>query len=88
MTTKIAAILPLYLFRSHDGRLLVISSTDGYCTVVTFSEGELGTPYHKQTLHVQTLGEMQRRERDRIHAKAKQREKRRSNTNRDGMKNR
>lgn len=30
---------------SPDGRLLMISSTDGYCTFVTFQEGELGLPY-------------------------------------------
>ncbi|KAF2350200.1 hypothetical protein FHG87_019042 [Trinorchestia longiramus] len=31
--------------RSSDGRLLVISSTDGYCSVTYFSEGELGEVY-------------------------------------------
>lgn len=31
--------------RSSDGRILVVSSTDGYCSIVTFSEGELGKPY-------------------------------------------
>lgn len=30
---------------SDDGRLLVVSSTDGYCSLVSFSEGELGTQY-------------------------------------------
>lgn len=30
---------------SDDGRLLVVSSTDGYCSLLSFSEGELGTPY-------------------------------------------
>jgi len=30
---------------SSDGRILVVSSTDGYCSIVTFSEGELGKPY-------------------------------------------
>lgn len=30
---------------SPDGRLLMISSTDGYCTFVTFAHGELGEPY-------------------------------------------
>jgi len=33
--------------RSHDGQLLVVSSTDGYCTLITFSENELGTVYKK-----------------------------------------
>lgn len=35
-------------FRSHNGRLLVIASTDGYCTIVTFEDGELGEAYKKQ----------------------------------------
>lgn len=30
---------------SKDGRLLMVSSTDGYCTFVTFDEGEIGMPY-------------------------------------------
>ena len=34
-----------YHFRSTDGTTLVVSSTDGYCTIVTFDEGELGKPY-------------------------------------------
>ncbi|KAE8621497.1 hypothetical protein XENTR_v10004851 [Xenopus tropicalis] len=29
---------------SSDGRFLAISSTDGYCSFVTFEEGELGVP--------------------------------------------
>jgi len=33
---------------SDDGRLLVVSSTDGYCSLVSFSEGELGTPYKEK----------------------------------------
>jgi len=33
--------------RSHDGRLLVVSSTDGYCTLISFDENELGTEYKK-----------------------------------------
>ncbi|CAG2057051.1 unnamed protein product [Timema podura] len=28
-----------------DGRALVVSSTDGYCSIVTFAEGELGKEY-------------------------------------------
>ena len=31
--------------RSKDGRILVVSSMDGYCSVVTFDAGELGVPY-------------------------------------------
>ena len=33
------------VFRSSDGRTLVISSSDGYCSIVQFNEGELGEPY-------------------------------------------
>ncbi|KAK6625732.1 hypothetical protein RUM43_006031 [Polyplax serrata] len=34
---------------SYDGRLLLASSSDGYCTIVTFAEGELGVPYEALT---------------------------------------
>ena len=34
---------------SRDGRMLVISSTDSYCTVILFSEGELGEFYVQAT---------------------------------------
>ncbi|KAM7542444.1 hypothetical protein Aperf_G00000015868 [Anoplocephala perfoliata] len=30
---------------SSDGRLMTVTSTDGYCSLIYFSEGELGTPY-------------------------------------------
>ncbi|XP_053396041.1 chromatin assembly factor 1 subunit B-like [Mercenaria mercenaria] len=32
---------------STDGRTLVASSTDGYCTLATFGKGELGVPYEE-----------------------------------------
>ena len=35
----------IYFFRSKDGRILVVSSTDGYCSIVTFGPDELGRPY-------------------------------------------
>lgn len=35
-------------FRSYDGRILVVSSTDGYCSLISFAEGELGTPYREK----------------------------------------
>lgn len=38
-----------FYFRSHDGRLLVVSSTDGYCSIVYFQEGELGKVYKGST---------------------------------------
>ena len=31
-------------FRSRDGSFLAVSSTDGYCSFLSFSPGELGTP--------------------------------------------
>lgn len=31
---------------SSDGRLLIVSSTDGFCSLVTFAEGELGEVYN------------------------------------------
>lgn len=34
----------LLLTRSSDGRLLVVSSTDGYCSFIKFEDGELGQP--------------------------------------------
>lgn len=36
---------------SPDGRLLMISSTDGFCTFVTFQEGELGEVYDGPTFN-------------------------------------
>jgi len=33
------------LCRSSDGQTLVVSSQDGYCSLVTFDPNELGTPY-------------------------------------------
>jgi len=34
-----------FVFRSGNGRMLVVSSTDGYCSVITFAVGELGVVY-------------------------------------------
>ncbi|XP_074625192.1 chromatin assembly factor 1 subunit B-like [Acropora palmata] len=31
---------------SHDGSMLVVSSSDGYCSIIHFKGGELGKPYH------------------------------------------
>ena len=33
---------------SHDGKFLLVSSTDGYCSIVQFNEGELGTVYKEK----------------------------------------
>ena len=30
--------------RSSDGRIVVVSSLDGYCSIISFEEGELGKP--------------------------------------------
>jgi hypothetical protein len=34
-----------FVSRSGSGRMLVVSSTDGYCSIVTFAVGELGVVY-------------------------------------------
>lgn len=35
---------------SNDGNTLLVSSTDGYCSIVQFSDGELGEVYEEQTV--------------------------------------
>lgn len=35
----------IFLYRSSNGRILVVSSTDGYCSIIDFSENELGRVY-------------------------------------------
>lgn len=37
-------VLLFLLRRSRDGSFLAVSSTDGYCSFLSFSPGELGTP--------------------------------------------
>lgn len=32
---------------SNDGNVLVVASTDGFCSIVTFAKGEIGEPYQK-----------------------------------------
>lgn len=32
-------------FRSSDGKILIASSTDGYCSIIQFQKGELGKEY-------------------------------------------
>ncbi|OAD61577.1 Chromatin assembly factor 1 subunit B [Eufriesea mexicana] len=34
---------------SSDGRILIASSTDGYCSIINFQKGELGEEYKKQS---------------------------------------
>lgn len=46
-------ILVYHIFgtcRSSDGSTLVASSTDGYCTIVTFGKDEIGEPYIEETV--------------------------------------
>ena len=38
------------LCRSNDGRTLAVTSSDGYCSLVTFDPGELGTPLEPSKL--------------------------------------
>lgn len=42
--------------RSNDGQTLLITSSDGFCSCLTFGTGELGTVYHQpaQPKHVPT----------------------------------
>ena len=35
------------IFRSADGRILVVASTDGYCSIITFDQAELGVAYNR-----------------------------------------
>ena len=48
----------MFCDRTHDGRMLMVSSTDGFCTIVSFKEFELGTPYQKTTLDTQAAQEI------------------------------
>ncbi len=38
------------LLRSNDGRFLVVSSSDGYCSILSFDPGELGVPLSPEKL--------------------------------------
>lgn len=37
----------IFFFRSSDGRLLIASSSDGYCSIINFEDGQLGEVYEK-----------------------------------------
>ena len=45
--TQRVTVLSFILFssRSSDGRVLVVSSSDGFCSIITFDDGELGPVY-------------------------------------------
>ncbi|XP_012692653.2 chromatin assembly factor 1 subunit B [Clupea harengus] len=57
---------------TKDGLVLAVSSTDGYCSFVTFAEGELGTPLKEQPiLKVTTPGSAQEKKGKRNSANGK-----------------
>jgi chromatin assembly factor 1 subunit B len=35
---------------SNDGRILLVSSTDGFCSIIQFADGELGKVYKEQSI--------------------------------------
>ncbi len=49
---------PIY-FRAWDGRILVVASTDGYCSLISFDKDELGTPYKDQIVQVRHKTDME-----------------------------
>lgn len=42
---------------SSDGKMLLVSSTDGFCTLITFAKQELGTVYIKEDRMSEDMGE-------------------------------
>ena len=52
---------------------MAVSSTDGFITFVTFSDGELGTPYHDQPITVVSRQELRQQEQERQQEKDKKR---------------
>lgn len=40
---------------SPDGRMLIVTSTDGFSSFVVFQPNELGTPYHGELLPIEEL---------------------------------
>lgn len=57
---------------SPDGRLLVVASTDGYCSCVTFLPGELGTPLADQQKYKPQLLEEKKKGKGKKSAGAKE----------------
>ena len=35
---------------SNDGKILIVSSTDGFCSIITFADAELGEEYMEKSL--------------------------------------
>jgi len=54
LTLKSKFVSGVIRCRSLDGRILVVASTDGYCTLVTFEEGELGHTYRDQVVRAKS----------------------------------
>ena len=46
----VSSVLAISTHRSNDGQTLVITSSDGYCSLVYFELGELGTPLPQDQL--------------------------------------
>lgn len=42
------------MFRSLDGLLLIVSSSDGFCSIISFSKEELGIPYYSEIQMMET----------------------------------
>ncbi|KAG5318395.1 CAF1B factor, partial [Pseudoatta argentina] len=42
---KLFPSLNVFFYRSSDGKILITSSSDGYCSIIHFEEGELGEIY-------------------------------------------
>ena len=43
------------IFRSCDGNMLVVSSTDGFCSVIKFMPDEIGTAYSDEEADLEPL---------------------------------
>ena len=57
ISLQLSFIALAYDFRSNNGRLLFITSFDCYCSVITFSEGELGTKVSPSLLPANLLSD-------------------------------
>ena len=43
----------IWIFRAPDGRTLVVTSTDGYLSAITFDEKELGELHETQVVSIE-----------------------------------
>ena len=46
----IICVYVYHMYRSNDGLVLVVSSSDGYCSLIGFEPGELGQPLQQDKL--------------------------------------